>query len=340
MPTTIGALLMVLLSLHVRADDSQRTRDAKSIKSNNPQVFGGKSLDDWIAQAKQASDLDDRHNAMQVLRNFGLKTDRAKTLSVFTDLLADEATTIRSLAAAGLKKAGRPTDPRALEKLVEILSEDLSHSRNSRADGELDAELGLLMRTLAALSVLGDQTHTPVVKRTAGNHEADPLLRQAAKSALRELEARGQPEPPAEIEARAIAKLKFLVGVWKSVSPANAPPSPETRTITIQPDRLGLTITTESVLGKHVASITYDVESQEYVLTHTTADGEKIVNHAKLVATSRLEGVVSKPPGKLLSGGTFIVTVADDSWTETVEWPGMKNQASYERSFVRQQQHR
>lgn len=98
------------------------------------ELHGGKSLDQSIEQARHARDLEERHNAMQVVRNFGLITDRAKTLSVFTELLSDDAVTVRPLAAAGLRKAGRPTDPKALEELVGILSIDPTRARPLQDD--------------------------------------------------------------------------------------------------------------------------------------------------------------------------------------------------------------
>jgi hypothetical protein len=75
--------------------------------------IGNKTLDEWIAQAKDGRKLEDQHAALQILRSGGLNVDRQKTLRAFTELLSDKIPTVQSLAAAGLRTAGKPTDPKS-----------------------------------------------------------------------------------------------------------------------------------------------------------------------------------------------------------------------------------
>ena len=103
-----------------------------------------------------------------------------------------------------------------------------------------------------------------------------------------------------------------------------------------QPDGLSLIVTTESVLGTgRPVHITFDLKSQEYLLTQTTSDGEKRVFHAKLTADSKLEIPVPESAA-LFPGFNFIVTVKDGRWTETISWPSKPCETLYSRSFVRQ----
>ena len=137
-------------------------------------------------------------------------------------------------------------------------------------------------------------------------------------------------------KAEAIRKLKFLVGTWESVEPDNAPPAPETRTIAFQPDGLSLTVTTESVLGKgRPVRITFDQESQQYLLTYTNADGETRVFNAELTVDGKLK--IPIPESVLFSGLDFIVSINDGQWTETISQPSRPGETLYQRSFLRQQ---
>ena len=137
-------------------------------------------------------------------------------------------------------------------------------------------------------------------------------------------------------KAEAIRKLEFLVGTWESVEQENAPAAPETRTIALQPDGLSLTVTTESVLGKgRPVRITFDLESQQYLLTHTNADGDTRVFNAKLTDDSKLK--IPIPESVLFSGLDFIVSVNDGQWTETISQPSKPSETLYQRSFLRQQ---
>ena len=160
----------------------------QNTRKPNAEIHGGKTLDQWITQAKQARKLDDRHDALQTLRNLGLSHDRVKTLRAFTELLSDKVPTVQSLAAVGLRKAGKPTDPKAAAKLVEIISKDLSGVKLPRGKiGEVGGEFGLVMRAIGALSIIGEEKHVPALERVSANKKIDPLIRQTAKSAARQI---------------------------------------------------------------------------------------------------------------------------------------------------------
>ena len=136
-------------------------------------------------------------------------------------------------------------------------------------------------------------------------------------------------------KAEAIRKLDFLVGTWESVKQSSSPAAPETRTIAFHPDGLSLTVTTVSVLGKgRPVHITFDLESRQYLLTHTNANGESRVFNAKLADESKLK--IPIPESVLFSGLDFIVTVNDGQWTETIGQPSQPKETFYQRSFVRQ----
>lgn len=332
----LGFLFAASLAPYVLAMPPElRHQPAVDHAQNSGPLHGGKSLDQWIAQAKSAPDLEDRHNAMQVVRNFGLRIERAKTLRVFTELLSDDAPTIRSLAAAGLAKAGRPTEPKALDKLVELLSQDLTGLRAPQRDNDVGDKFVLPMREVAALGKLGNATHIPVLKQLVDNKKIDPFLHQMAKKAIQEIETRKKASD--EEHADAIRKLEFLVGTWKSVEPESAPPSPETRTITMQPNGLSLTVTTETNLGNgNPVHIIHDLESREYRLTHTDAEGEKRVFAAELNNENRVTIRHFEGKKELFSELNFVVSVTDDLWTEKFEWPEWKDPHLYQRTFVRQ----
>ena len=174
-----------VFSQDVRAEDNQR-QDAE--------LYGGKTLDEWIVQAKQGLKLEDREDALQTLRNLGLGRDRDKTLRAFTELLSDKAPTVRSLSAAGLRKAGKPTDPKAAAKLVEIISQDLSGLKFPKAAGGVGVEFGGVMRAIAALEVIGETIHVPALKRVSENEKVDSIIRQAAEKAVRQIEKRASEE--------------------------------------------------------------------------------------------------------------------------------------------------
>ena len=154
---------------------------------------------------------------------------------------------------------------------------------------------------------------------TFARKPADPSSTNATESETESAEV-------SDGQAAAIRKLEFLVGTWKYVESENAPPSPQTRTITMQPDGLSLTMTTESVLGKgQPIHTTYDVESQEYRLTHTDSSGDKRIFIAQLSDGNRL--AIRHLEGKkgLFSDLTQIVTVTGDTWTFAFEQPHGKD---------------
>ena len=331
---TMRHLSLLLLILAITATSAvPRVTKAEGNQRQDAEFHGGKTFDEWIGQAKQGRRLEDREDALQVLRNHGLRRDRDKTPRAFTELLSDKAPTVRSLAAAGLHKVGKPTVPKAAAKLVEIVSQDLSGLKLLRKAREVGGEFGGVMRAIGALEVIGETDHIPALKRVSENERVDSTIRQAAAKAVGQIERRSVASPPDRKQAEAIRKLEFLVGTWESVEPDNAPPAPETRTISVQPDGLSLTLTTESVLGKgRPVRITFDLESQEYLLTQKNADGETRVFNAKLTADSELEIPMKSV---LFSGLDFIVSVSDGQWTETIRQPSRPSETLYQRGFVR-----
>ena len=168
-------------------------KDGRAAEPNQQEaeLYGGMTLDEWIMEAKQGRNLEDRHQALQILRNHGLRRDRDKALRALTDLLSDSAPTVQSLAAAGLRKAGQPTDPNAAAKLVAIVSKDLSDLKFPQGrNGEVGAKFGLVMRAFGALEVIGDGTHLPTLVQVSENKGLDPTIRQAAGRAVRVIERR------------------------------------------------------------------------------------------------------------------------------------------------------
>lgn len=149
----------------------------------------GKSLNAWITQSKNGPTLEDRHNALQVLRNDGLRLSREKTINAFTEALSDQNPTVQSLAAAGITKAGIPTNPKVLPKLVEIISKDLS-DENPNTDG-----FGLAARAFTALEEVGDPAQVPALRKVAEDDHIHVLLRQLASKAVRRIEHRANTEP-------------------------------------------------------------------------------------------------------------------------------------------------
>lgn len=308
---------------------------AEDQQQQDAERHGGKTLDEWIVQAKQGRRLEDREHALQIVRNFGLRHDRNKALRTFTELLSDKALTVRSLSAAGLHKAGKPTDPMAAAKLVEAISRDLSGLNFPRGTEEADGEFGLVLRVMGALEVIGETDHVAALRQVAENEKIDSIIRQAAEKAVRQIKKQSEASPQEMKQAEAIGKLEFLVGTWESVEQNNAPPAPETRTILLQPDGLSLTVTTESVLGKgRPVRIAFDLESQQYLLTHTNADGDTHVFNAELTEDGKLK--IPIPESVLFSGLDFIVSINDGHWTETISQPSRPGETLYQRSFVRQ----
>ena len=186
-PTLVVLTFVARTLIHADAN-------AEDSKRQDVDVIRGKAFDAWIAQAKNGSTLEDRQNALQVLRNDGLEYDRDRTIRAFADALSDEAPSVRSLAAAGLMKAGSPTDPEAVERLVEILSKDLSGAkppeRNSEKASGDSSESEFPIREIRALGVIGEEDHIPVLRRIAENEDVHALLRQFAERSARQIEKR------------------------------------------------------------------------------------------------------------------------------------------------------
>lgn len=157
-------------------------------------VLRNQTYGEWIVQVKSGKTLEARQTALQVLRNDGLRHNRKLTMHVFTETLSSKEPTLQSLAAAGLSKAGRPTDPKALAKLVKIISRDLSKVRppNLRV-GEarvLNGQFGVVVAAIRTLEDIGDAAQLPALNRVADNRKADKLLRQFAEKAIRTIKMR------------------------------------------------------------------------------------------------------------------------------------------------------
>lgn len=156
----------------------------------------GKTLQDWMLQVAEGPRLQDREHALQVLRSDGLRLEREKTLAVFATALSSDEATVQSLAAAGLKKAGLPTNPEALVGLVRILSEDLSGARPAEVSPDSEklpdrhVRFTMLIRVIRTLEVLGDHRHTPLLEKIGANHKVHAMIRQAANLANRKIKAR------------------------------------------------------------------------------------------------------------------------------------------------------
>jgi HEAT repeat protein len=179
---------IVVLLLSVAATATAQSTDRKSPDNA---LIRGKSLDAWISQSTEAATLEDRHNALQVLRNDGVRRNREKTLRAFADALSAKDPTVQSLAAAGLRKAGRPTDPIALSRLVKIVSKDLSAAKPSlESTGENHIQFGLATRVIRALEEVGDERQVAPLQRIAENNRVHPILRQYATKAIRQIKSR------------------------------------------------------------------------------------------------------------------------------------------------------
>lgn len=147
-------------------------------------LIRGKSLSEWIQQARSGEKLKDRQDAMQILRSDGLARDRKLVIGVFTECLADKETTIKSLAAAGLIKAGTPADPQSLEKLENIISKEISGLKPS------SDEFGLVTRAIRAIGALGGEKQLRLLKLTSEDKNNHVLLRQFSVNAMRTIEKR------------------------------------------------------------------------------------------------------------------------------------------------------
>lgn len=159
-------------------------------------VLRNQTFGEWINQVKNGKTLEARQTALQVLRNDGLRHDRKMTLHVFTEALSSKEPTIQSLAVAGLRKAGRPTDLKALPRLVKIISQDLSKVRPPNLKvGEarvLNGQYGVVLAAIRTLGAIGCAAQVPALKRVADNQKADKLLRQFAEKAIKIIKMRAE----------------------------------------------------------------------------------------------------------------------------------------------------
>ena len=167
------------------------TAQNSDIQPHDAASIRGKSLDQWIAQSREGVTLEDRHTALQVLRSDGVKQNREKTLRAFADALSAKEPTVQSLAAAGLLKAGRPTDPNALPQLVAIISRDLSAAKPSAENtGANHVQFGLATRVIRAIGETGGERELATLRRITEDKRIHPLLRQFATKAIRQIESR------------------------------------------------------------------------------------------------------------------------------------------------------
>ena len=196
----LHVVLLLVFTFSATAAGQAQPQSEKN-KSPKKPLIRGKTIDAWIKQSKQGPTLEDRHNALQVLRNDGLTHHREKTLRVFTEALSTKVPTVQSLAAAGLRRAGRPTDPQAPRKLGEIVSKDLSTVKPPLGGREA-VNFGLVTRVLTALAEVGDEAEIPVLKRIAEDKRVNVILRQYASKAIRQIESRSDAPssrtPPAD----------------------------------------------------------------------------------------------------------------------------------------------
>lgn len=177
-------LLLLIIATTATAQNADR-------QSQEGALIRGKSLDEWIAQSKEGTTLEDRHTALQVLRNDGTQQNREKTLRAFTDALSAKEPTVQSLAAAGLLKAGRPTEPNALTQLVTLISKDLSAAKPSLDNsGANHIQFGMATRVIRAIGEVGDEHHVAALRRITENNRMHALLRQYATKAIRQIESR------------------------------------------------------------------------------------------------------------------------------------------------------
>ena len=180
----LAAFLLLIIATTATAQNADR-------QPQDGALIRGKSLDEWIAQSKEDATLEDRHAALQVLRNDGTQQNREKTLRVFTEALSAKEPTVQSLAAAGLLKAGRPTDPNALTQLVTLISKDLSAAKPSLDNKEANhIQFGLTTRVIRAIGEVGDEHQVAALRRITENNRVHALLRQFATKAIRQIESR------------------------------------------------------------------------------------------------------------------------------------------------------
>ena len=168
---------------------SPQQKDSDAVQTNAKDIRG-KSFEAWVKQAKTSNSITDRHLALQVLRNDGLAHDRATTLSLFAECLQDERPTIRSLAAAGLMKAGRPATAEGLDALRLLLKRDLSKLRPPTGQRSPDTdEIDFPAREIRALGELGEKEDLTILESIAKNNANHELLRVLATQARRKIEA-------------------------------------------------------------------------------------------------------------------------------------------------------
>lgn len=146
------------------------------------QEIHGKALAQWINQSLDGNSVEDRQDALQVLRNVGLNHDRERTLDAFSKALKDPE--LQALAAAGLRKAGPPIPASTKTQLYHVIASELEgKDRNA-------PNTGLLMRVLSALGATGDADDIPKLQALISEHADVRLVSQLSQRAIDSIEGR------------------------------------------------------------------------------------------------------------------------------------------------------
>lgn len=199
MPNTGIRLWLYATSFLVFASFGNNEVKAQVANQNSEKLLRGKSLDAWISQAKAAPKLDDRHTALQVLRNDGLQHNRERTLEAFVLGLSDNVPTVRSLSAAGLMKAGLPTHSNAGQSLVDAITKDLwpvkKPKKNTSTKPGLPKDVSAMpIREIRALGIIGKPEQIQLLQKIKQDESLDQLLRKFAVDSIRQIEQRQKRE--------------------------------------------------------------------------------------------------------------------------------------------------
>lgn len=159
----------------------------KSDPRDDKELHGGLSFNQWIDRVQQGK-LEDREDALQVMRNLGLRHNRERTIAVFTAALADKEITIRSLSAVGLKKAGRPVPEETVIALLKSIETELD--RVEKGGRRTDPGLGVVIRSWNALEVLAEKPQFAALQKLAEDDRMPNLAQRFARQAVKTVERR------------------------------------------------------------------------------------------------------------------------------------------------------
>jgi len=154
----------------------------KATSDTEQEIHGGMTLSQWIDQCQNGSSVEDRQDALQVLRNVGLKHDRERTLEAFSVALADPE--LQALVAAGLRKAGPPVSASTKTKLYDIIASELEGNDRDAPN------TGLLMRVFGAIGAIGDADDIPKLQTLSSEHADETFVSQFAQRAINSIEQR------------------------------------------------------------------------------------------------------------------------------------------------------